>query len=138
MPRATLPYKEGEAIPPGYHLVEHKNSALIAAGLSIFGAAYGASLIASLAFISDGGRDSAEFAPLLIPGAGPFITAGTNDDVPSIMIMNGVTQTTGAVLLILGIALTEKKLVRDGVYLDASAVPEVYPGPGSVTMRGRF
>jgi hypothetical protein len=138
MPPATLPYKEGEAIPPGYRLVEQKNSALIAAGLSVFGAAYGASLIASLAFISDGGRDSAEFAPLLIPVIGPFITAGTNDDVPTLMVMDGVTQTTGALLLILGIAMTEKKVVRDGVYLDASAVPEVYPGPGSVTLRWRF
>lgn len=135
---ATLPYREGEAIPPGYHLVEQRNRGLIVTGLSVLGATYGASLVASLAFISDGGRDSAEFAPLLIPVVGPFITAGTNDDVPTLMILNGVTQTTGAVLLILGIALTEKKVVRDGIHLDASAVPEVYPGLGSVTLRWRF
>jgi len=85
-----------------------------------------------------GGSDSNGFIPLLIPLAGPFITMGTVDDVTATMTLDALTQISGATLLTIGLVMSDKKIVRNDVQLDASLTPEVFAGPRAVTLRWRF
>lgn len=133
----TLPYNESEPIPPGYHLETKKNKALIISGLSLFGLAYAISLGTSLIILSSGSNDAGQFAPLLIPVAGPFITMGTVKGGQTIFLVDGITQTVGAVLLGIGIFKENPLLVRDDIKL-SSAKPQVFIGPSSATLRWRF
>lgn len=133
----TLPYTEGQRIPYGYRLEERSNKPLIASGLALFGLAYGLSLGVGLAVVTVGGSDSEEFAPLLIPLAGPFIALGTLPDASATMTLNGITQTAGLLMTAIGIFATEQLLVRVDAPA-ASARPDILIGPGSAAARWQF
>lgn len=134
----TIPYFEDRPIPSNYRLEERVNRPLIATGLSLFALAYGISLGVSTIILSVGERGSEAFAPLLIPVVGPFITMGTLDeDITATMTLNGVTQTAGLLLVVVGAFATDKVLVRIEPPV-ASAAPEILVGPGSTTLRWRF
>lgn len=135
----TLPYKEGQSIPPNYKLEEHSNSPLVITGLSLFALAYGISLGASTIILSVDSRDGESYAPLLIPVVGPFITMATDEgsEAMATMTLNGITQSAGMLLLVAGILAKEKVLERIEPPV-ASATPEVLVGPGSASVRWRF
>jgi hypothetical protein len=133
----TLEYVEGKPIPRGYRLVERSNKPLIASGLSLFALAYGISLGVSLVTLSVGGNEGEEFAPLLIPVAGPFITMGTFDEGSATLTFDGIAQTAGLLMTVIGVFATESSLVRiDGPV--ALATPELIVGPGTAAVRWQF
>lgn len=145
----TRDYKEGEPIPPGYHIETRGSKKLIIAGLAVFGGLYLASAFAGGLFLSEGGDSADELGPLLIPIAGPFITMGTsgldlgsNNDgqLPFILLLfDGLGQTAGAVLTIVGLASSDTKmLVRNDQGGEGSLTPEVLVGAGSTALRWRF
>lgn len=147
-PPETLPYQEGRPIPPGYHVDTGWNKGLAVTGASLFGTAYLISLVASMIAMGDGGRDSSEFAPLLIPVIGPFITAGTAKDasfgdddsrvVGTIMLLDGITQTAGAIMFVAGVLAENQVLLRNDLAETPSLAPKVMVGPRAVAFRWRF
>ena len=110
------------------------------AGLITFGSPYVVSALTAGAFLSEGSNESEEFAPLLIPAVGPFITIGTANSEGAgtfMLVLDGIAQTGGLVMLITGIAAQEQVLLRNDV-AQASPRPEVLLGPQSGTLRWRF
>ena len=139
-PPRTLPYEEGQAVPPGYHTDTRARKGLVIAGVVTFGSAYLISVLGASTAASDGGRTSDGFVPLFIPVAGPFVTLGTMDKDASgavpLFILDGVAQVGGVILFIGGLAASESILVRDDVR--ASKRPEVLIGGRSAALRWRF
>jgi hypothetical protein len=110
----TLPFVEGERVPPGYVLAEHANAAAIAGGASVFGLAYVITLLV-YAVETDGcggGHGPCEDGlwPLWFPAFGPLLAIGTaraDGGVATALLADGVVQAFGVGLVIYGLA-TEK------------------------------
>lgn len=134
----TRPYEEGRPIPEGYTLKERARRGPIVAGATTLGTLYMLSALAGSVAQDTGDGD--EFAPLFIPVAGPFITIGTaksENGGTFILMMDGIGQTAGAILLIYGLAGTDKILVRNDV-ATRRPKPELLVGARSVGLRMRF
>lgn len=122
----TLPFEEGEAIPPGYTPRQKARTGLIIGGSVTLGVAY---LFSLMAFVIDdsvcsepdfggssGDSCSSDLWPLSIPVAGPWLTLGTTDgaqDGLMILILDGVAQVGGVAMLALGISSKKTVLVRN-------------------------
>jgi hypothetical protein len=105
-------------------------------------------LAAGLAATSLDKSSDGELLPLFIPFIGPFITVGSLDwsgdfgglafaviGIP--LILDGLVQTTGGILLAVGLTSPKKSLVRDGAYT-ADTSPRLRLGPKGVAIEGRF
>jgi hypothetical protein len=138
-PPRTLPYDEGQAVPPGYHVEERARRGLVIAGTVTFGSAYLISILGASSAVASDDNSSDDFAPLFIPVAGPFITLGTAEDadgVAPIFILDGIAQVGGLALLIAGLAAQESILVRNPE-VATGMVPDVSLGQRS-TATWRF
>ncbi|MEZ4293759.1 MAG: hypothetical protein R3B70_02195 [Polyangiaceae bacterium] len=146
----TMDYEEGEPIPAGYHLRTRMRTKLIGAGAGVMGGMWILStIIGAIANsaherpVGDGRTDL--WTPMYVPVVGPFITIGTaSSDLSSggtaLIVFDGLAQTGGLAMLILGIALPEKKLVRDALVLEPTEGVTVTPtvGVGSLGFSGTF
>lgn len=121
----TLPYDEGQPIPQGYTRREKPRLGLIIGGAVTLGVSY---LLSLMAFVIDdsvscvefdgsGGCDeTSDLWPLAIPVAGPFLTIGTTDgeqDSLTILLLDGLAQVGGVVMLVLGVTSKKTVLVRN-------------------------
>lgn len=70
----TLSYREGDAIPTGYHLETRQHTGLLAAGLSVFFGMYLPTMTVGLLMAAD---DEGWAGSLAIPIAGPLIAIAT-------------------------------------------------------------
>jgi hypothetical protein len=123
----TLDYEDGDPIPPGYHVETKVRKGLVIGGSVTLGTTWAITCLTA-GFLTALGGD--EFAPLFAPVAGPFITIGTaqaSGGGLALLAMDGVIQTGGLAMLILGIALPKTVLIRN----DASA-PSVQVTPMAV------
>jgi hypothetical protein len=124
-----MKYVEGRPIPAGYHLETRVRKGLVVSGPIIFGVPYLLSM--SVAASSQYEPDRWLYAPVF----GPFVDLATRSDqcnpnVPStgstntvvcagdsgarfFLMLDGLMQTAGATMLILGLALPQHLLVRD-------------------------
>ena len=144
----TREYKEGEPIPPGYHLETRGATKILVAGIAIFGGLYIASALVGGTFVSEGGDEADELGPLLIPLVGPFVTMGTSGVDPGeqsgqapfiLLLFDGLGQTAGLVMTIYGLAAPDtKRLVRNDQGSERSLAPEVLVGASSGSLRWRF
>ena len=121
-------YVEGKPIPPGYHIETRVRRGLVVSGPIIFGVPYLLSM--SVAASSKYEPDRWLYAPVF----GPFInlasrsdecnpntsssTSGTitctaDSSTRFFLMLDGLMQTAGATMLILGLALPQTLLVRD-------------------------
>ena len=125
---ATLPYRDDKPIPPGYRLVERTRTGLVVAGAIVLGVPY----VIGLSFVSTHDSDSGANW-LIVPGIGPWMALGarrtscsqtTTDKDPQCvgdafavmgLVFDGILQTTGATLLIVGLAVPKHVLVRQDV-----------------------
>jgi hypothetical protein len=125
-------YVDGRPIPPGYHLETRPRKGLVVSGPIIFGIPYvlSASVAASSRYDPD--------RWLYLPVVGPFVDLGargsqcTKSTTPVVngistttetcvedssqrffLMLDGLMQTAGATMLILGLALPNHLLVRD-------------------------
>jgi hypothetical protein len=147
-PSPTLPYREGSALPAGYHLEERPRKGLVIAGAVVLGTTY--VLSASIGMASTNTADRW----LLVPVFGPFMDLGARGSrtctsasgevdcvfEPIIRIylaLDGVVQVAGAVLLTTGLVFRKKELVSDTYYglstggpriTSWTVVPDVLPG----------
>jgi hypothetical protein len=131
-PRApeSVPY-DGGPVPSGYHVEERPRRGMLIAGPVIIGSAYAIGLTVAS---SDNFPNSTGW--LAVPVLGPWITLAarhrtdcvvndtefdtcdsTTDDstTRTFLILDGLTQATGAILLIYGIASPKKVVARDFV-----------------------
>ena len=140
----TLPYQEGRANPPGYHLERHVQRRLAIPGASLLGGAWLVSVATAATLVG-----SSSVTPLFFPIAGPFITIHTADlslgGEPwpvTALIIDGIAQTTGAALLLAGLVLKQPIWVKDkdpkATASDSPSPPEVAVGPGSVSFTWQF
>lgn len=127
-PPATRPYTEGQPVPEGYHVEEQNKHGLVIAGLIVWSVPYvtGFSVVAGEGFPNKTGF-------LVLPVLGPWITLAArhktcpdvtasdfisvhcsdDDEARSLLVFDGLSQATGAALLIAGLASTTKRLVRN-------------------------
>jgi hypothetical protein len=144
VPPATLPYEEGQTVPNGYRLRTRPVRSLVVSGSITFGVTYLISLIVGATAVAQGG-DNKSFAPLFAPVVGPFISIGTigSSGTGTLwLVIDGLTQTAGAAMLITGLAVDEKFLQRaptgSAGVLEALVHPQVFLGPGSAVLRWKL
>jgi hypothetical protein len=141
VPPTTLPYEEGQTVPSGYRLKTRPVRSLVITGSITFGATYLISLIVGATAVAQGG-DNKSFAALFAPVVGPFISIGTigSSGAGTLwLVIDGLTQTAGAAMLITGLAVDEKFLQRAATGsvspLEALAHPQLLVGPRSAALR---
>jgi hypothetical protein len=132
-PPATLPYRKDEPIPPGYRLEKRPRTGLIIAGAVVTAVPYfiGLSIASAAKFENATGF-------LAIPAIGPWLTLAVRENsscynrfngtttvssdycpadagVVTLLVMDALIQTTGALLFVIGIASDRELLVRQDV-----------------------
>jgi hypothetical protein len=139
----TLPYEQGEAIPPGYEPDTRMRKGFIVGGSVTFGVMWLGSIFAAAGIgeqqvFDDVGQvvDNSNGArALFVPIVGPFIAIGTLvDPGPAGVVtlaIDGVCQTGGVAMLLAGIFAAEPVLVKQ-----KRAEPVV--APGYLGLRARF
>lgn len=132
-PPESVPY-DGGAVPQGYHIEERARRGPVIAGVVVLSSAYALGLIAGSA---DNFPNSTGW--LVVPVVGPWITLASrhqeqdcsfnssgpisgscvssddNNTTRTVLVLDGLTQATGAALLIYGLASPKKVLARDFV-----------------------
>ncbi|EYF08571.1 hypothetical protein [Chondromyces apiculatus] len=121
-----IPYEEGMQIPDGYTLEMRARRGLVIAGAVTFGTMYGLSLIGGVQSISDGNGD---FGALVVPLVGPFIALATSDasidgELGAVLVVDGIAQIGGALMLLGGLLSQKKVLIRNDL---ASEHVEIVP-----------
>jgi hypothetical protein len=125
-------YVEGRPIPPGYHMESRPKKGLVVSGAIVFGVPYvfSASVAASSRFSPDhwlylpifgpfadlAARGSQCSANTVVVSPGVTDTTQTCPDDSGarfFLMLDGLMQTAGATMLILGLALPNHLLVRD-------------------------
>jgi hypothetical protein len=123
-----MKYVEGKPIPAGYHLETRVRKGLVVSGPIIFGVPYLLSM--SVAASSKYEPDRWLYAPVFGPfvnlasrsdDCNPNVSSGTNSSFQCagdsstrfFLMLDGLMQTAGATMLILGLALPQTLLVRD-------------------------
>lgn len=144
----VLSYQEGQPVPEGYQLEERPRTALVTTGWILTGVAYGGALAAS-----GGAGFKNESGWLAVPLLGPWMTLGQRNyhcdnssdaradcvaDVFVVMglIMDGIMQSGGGTLLMVGYLAPKKGLVREDATL--RIVPMRVGSGQGVGIRGSF
>ncbi len=140
-PRA-LAYADGDHIPLGYHLESRRRSALLGSGAAVLGALWLVSVLsASLSADLTRGRESNPLAGLYAPVLGPFIALGDNTNGSAlgstVLVLNGLGQTAGAAMLVAGLFLPKKVLVRNDL-AQIQFAPTVGPHGSGLSLRATF
>jgi len=157
-PPATLPYRKDEPIPPGYRLERRPRTGLIIAGAVVTAVPYfiGLSVASAAKFDNASGF-------LAIPAIGPWLTLAVRDNtncynrssgfgtttttdyycpadagVVTLLVMDALIQSTGAILFLVGIASDREVLVRQDV-AKLRLTPLQFNGSGyGLGLRGGF
>jgi hypothetical protein len=135
-----IDYEDGDVLLPGYELKTRPNRSLMSGGLITLLIPYGISFLVGGAALLDGSnRQQEEYASLLIPVFGPFISIGTWERVSEegafVMLANGFAQLAGAAMITTAIVMPEKYQER---LAKLPGKPQVFIGAGSATLRLRF
>lgn len=143
-------WEPGDPAPPGYHVEEKPRTGLVIAGAITLGVPY----VIGLSFASSYNFGNSS-ALLIVPGIGPWLTLALHKDrcgsssiesgfdcmndgfVRAYLTIDGIAQTTGAILLILGIAAKKEHLVRDQSAIVVTPVQMGRDGHGLAVI-GRF
>jgi hypothetical protein len=129
-PGMELPYEEGDTIPEGYKLRTQPRRGLIIAGSIVTGVPWVFSVMAAV-----GADYENKTGFLLVPAVGPWLTlmagGGKDDDcggtddfcnadnagLRSVLVLDGIVQTAGAIMFVSGFAFPRTRLVRKDVTL---------------------
>jgi hypothetical protein len=134
VPALELPYREYEPVPSGYHVQEEPRRGLIIAGFILSGVSYGLS-----AMVAASANNENASGYLWMPVMGPWLTLGLRNyacnDKPSsnsenrqedwgcladavaltMLVMDGMLQAGGGMMVLAGYVDPRKKLVHDSV-----------------------
>ena len=132
-PPTELRYVEGRPIPAGYHLETRARKGLVITGAILLGVPY--ALSASVASSSTADSDRWLWLPVI----GPFadlaargdrcvqsydLVRCTDDSAERFFLtLDGIVQAAGTAMLVLGLALPQRLLVRDDAPFAASSPP---------------
>lgn len=108
------PFKEaGQAIPPGYRMVERPRTRPLVLGAVLFGVTYGiTAAIGLLAILIDSQTDSDDHEKLLVvPLAGPIAVMAANGEFDAFFLGDTILQLAGIGLIVFGATTTSPKLV---------------------------
>jgi hypothetical protein len=146
-----MSYHEGQPIPPGYSLDSEPIWGLVIAGLVttttlwVFSAAIGLGLEDEEGHSEQSTpyytREAVHYWPLALPIVGPFVTLGTGDaqgPAVSMMVLDGILQTGGLVLIIAGAAAKRDVLVWNGQGAQVRAAPIVVANGAGMGASGTF
>jgi hypothetical protein len=104
-PRRITDWNPGEPMPPGYHPVARARRGLIIAGAVTLGSLYLFSFLAA---------SEASTSALYLPVLGPFAQLASGDDgARAVLLLDGLGQAAGAIMLIAGATTTTTILVRN-------------------------
>jgi hypothetical protein len=124
----SVPYNGGP-VPPGYHVEERARKGMVIAGSIVLGVPWvlGITIASGYDFTNQSGW-------LVVPALGPWITiaarktdticsyAGTSvsncpedNSVRTLLILDGLTQAAGTIMLVYGLASSKKVIARDFV-----------------------
>jgi hypothetical protein len=134
-PGMELPYEEGEPIPQGYRLVEQKRRGLIIAGSLTAGIPWVFSVTAATAANFDN-----KAGYLVVPVLGPWLmllSGGAKDrecasnefcessrsGTRAVLVFDGLAQTAGAAMFVIGMAVPRKRLLRSDVTVSVLPTP---------------
>ena len=112
----TLDYEDGDPVPAGYHARTKTRKGLLIGGAVMFGCTYLISATVAASF--DKTTRQADFQPLYIPAAGPFITISSASSYglgTFALVIDGLAQAGGLAMAVAGIAAKKTELVRDDV-----------------------
>jgi hypothetical protein len=116
-PRIITDWQEGETVPAGYHPAQRMRKGAVIGGAVTFGALYFLNVL-----IAAGGTDAANsthtsnpVAGLYAPVVGPFITMTQSSSAIAdvFLVVDGLAQAGGAVLLLYGLTSPQIVLMRD-------------------------
>ena len=114
-PRYIKDWQEGQPVPYGYHPETRARKGLVITGAVLFGVLYLLStLVASENSSSYDGSE--RYTALWIPVVGPFIQMGRSTNAngdAQMFFLDGVAQTAGVTMLVLGLAFPRTILVRN-------------------------
>ncbi len=137
-------WEPGDPIPPGYHPEGEIRQGLVIAGAVTLGTTWlllgvlPASLtLAACSEFGSSGTDCALAGTLFVPAIGPFIAMpfATESALAEVLLaFDGLAQSSGAVMLILGLALQKDVLVKDVAIGDTDI--KFKPTPMSVGRTG--
>jgi hypothetical protein len=115
----TLPYKEGQEVPPGYEKDSRILTGLVVGGAVTFSVAWLVSIFVAAAVETPldpaTNEESRGNVALYVPLAGPFIALGTLEPSGAeafTLIVDGTTQVAGVAMIFAGIFARETFLVR--------------------------
>jgi hypothetical protein len=125
-------WHDGDPVPPGYHPVQKPLDGLIIAGATTLAVPYFFSAATALA--SRNSQDQLLYAPVL----GPFLRIQDNNPNSNfadffgdvLLVFDGVVQTAGAVMLIIGATTTKTVLVRNDTAWSPIIVPMRFGNDG--------
>jgi hypothetical protein len=109
-------WREGGPMPDGYHSEKRARRGMVIAGAVTFGVPYALSVIFGMwlgGYVGDGATISPEL--FFVPVLGPFLVLGQAGQVEGVVLLDGVAQLAGAVMLISGLAWPGTMLVRNDV-----------------------
>lgn len=124
-PRMITDWEEGQAIPPGYHVTTHIRKGLVIAGSVVFGTMWLiSSLVAAVSSDANQGRSNPDGA-LWVPGIGPFVQMANTSSATGnfVLVIDGVAQTGGLTMLIVGLTSPKTVLVRNDLGLHVQPTP---------------
>jgi hypothetical protein len=118
-------WRDGDPIPPGYHPEQKTRDGLAIAGGILFAVPYFFSAVVAVS--SHNQADQSLYAPVI----GPFLRIGNNDANSNVadivadvfLAMDGLAQTAGVTMLVIGTTTTKTVLVRN----DLASMPVVVP-----------
>jgi hypothetical protein len=128
-PRELRDWKEGDAVPDGYHAVERTRKGLVVGGAVTFGTLYFFSALAAAVSADANPGQSNPLWPMWIPGIGPFIqmTQGSSATGNMFLALDGVAQTAGLAMLFVGLTSPKTVLVRNDLSADAKPTVRAMP-----------
>lgn len=130
-----LDYEEGDAIPPGYSVRSRLRKGLVVGGAVTFGVLY---VLSVLVADSVRGTDSDNLRSLYVPAIGPFIALSKVQGGNGVLILDGVGQTAGLIMLVAGVAFPRHELVRNDILASMHVVPLLGSGLGGFGLAGAF
>jgi hypothetical protein len=140
-PRYIKDWQEGQPVPYGYHPEPRARKGLVITGAVLFGVLYLLSTLVATA--NDDSYNQNRYSALWIPVIGPFIQLGSSTNVSGdnqIFVLDGLAQTAGVTMLVLGLAFPRQILVRNDL-ATMSFVPtpmRVGHDGGGLGLVGRF
>ena len=129
----VLDYEDGEPIPSGYHVRSKVRTGLIGGGAGMLGGMWLVSTLMGL--VGDGWNDPGDggWAALYIPVVGPFAAIATlhaDSTGAAFLALDGLVQVGGAAMIVLGVALPKKTLIRDDLGKSTLTLRPVLTGNG--------